>query len=76
MIFGHMYNEGFWVFLVLSRRQTLRVRKTLIFRQNIFSSRTLRCCENTTEIRELEAGPRGLRPEDIKLVRLVNLRNN
>ena len=28
-----------------------------------------------TEIRELEAGPRDLRPEDIKLAPLVNLRN-
>ena len=29
----------------------------------------MRCRENTIEIRELEAGPRGLRPEDIRFVR-------
>ena len=27
-----------------------------------------RCGKNTTEIRELEAGPQGLQPKDIKLV--------
>ena len=30
-----------------------------------------RCRKNTIEISELEAGPRGLRPEDIRFVRLV-----
>ena len=42
----------------------------------LLSNVPIQCRKNTTEIRELEAGPRGLRLEDIRFMLLVNLRNN
>ena len=57
-------NEGMLMMVTLEAREMTKTGDASSWKGFKLS----RCRENTTRIRELEARPRGLRPEDIKFV--------